>query len=394
MSFVNTTARIGQGLLLLTLFLCLSSAQCWAKQHHDKCKTSPNEYAYISHSGKIGFRGIDDRESDQFSDGVVAVRRATEHGNRLTTYINKNGKIVAQGFKHGLRFSEGLAAVGEFGNMRFIDKSGKVAFSQTFQDALYFREGLAPVMVNNGFGFIDRNGSIVIAPFFENTTGFSEGLAAVESQGQIGFISKTGEWRIKPRFTYVDGFSGGLALVRDSDREFFIDHEGRKVVDVDEDQRKRPFCYWHVSETGLKAGPRFSLGFNERTFANTFSFSEEGLSPMSKDMKYGYIDKSGKFVVPPKFNQAYPFVEGLARVCVDKKYGFIDKTGMFAVEPKFLGCEDFSEGTAAVAIGHNKWGYVDKQGKFVIKPKYMRAGSFHDGRAKVQLSGYYDDRIK
>ncbi|ECL3693363.1 WG repeat-containing protein, partial [Campylobacter coli] len=51
--------------------------------------------------------------------------------------------------------------------------------------------------------------------------------------------------------------------------------------------------------------------------------------------KWGFIDKSGKFIVKPKFDEAWDFSEGLAAVGLNGKWGFIDKNGEFAIEPIF-----------------------------------------------------------
>ncbi len=390
---VIAKAPIRKLTFLIALTFFTSSESCLAKHVNDKCKYPPNEYVYIDRGGKIVFRAPVDTECSDFSDAMASIRIKTKHDRRATFYIDQHGKKTNQSFDAGMPFAEGLAPVGVPGKISFINKTGELAFTPNFESALGFREGLAPVMVIDGFGFIDHSGKIVIAPFFEKVSGFSEGLAAVESQGAIGFINKSGEWQIKPRFLYVDGFSDGLALVRNKESEFFIDHDGRTVITLEGEQRERPFCDWRVSETGLAIGAKICRGFYSSTYASTFTFSA-GLSPMCKDKKYGYINKSGEFVVPPKFNSAYPFVEGVARVRFDNKYGFIDKSGKFVIEPKFSMAEDFSEGAAAVAIGHNKWGYIDRSGEFIVQPKYMFAGPFHDDRAKVLLVGYYDDHIK
>lgn len=393
MFFETTNRRVSKLVLAGTLILSVFSEAGWAKHTCSNGKIANDKYAYINKRGQIVFRISSEAESENFSDGLLKVKRETKNDEPDSSYIDTEGKLVADGFVRGGKFSEGFAEIGKYGKIGFIDKTGRVAIPQIFSDALCFREGLAPVMMNKGFGFIDRTGKIVIDPFFENATGFSEGLAAVQSQGKIGFIDKAGKWRIKPQFDYVDGFSDKLALVRDVQDEFYIDQDGRKVITVSEESKKRPFEPWGVSGTGLSTGKSIFQGFSYRTYCSPCTF-KEGLSPMYKDRKYGYINKSGEFVIPPKFQMAYPFVEGLANVCIDNKYGFIDKSGRFVVKPKFRKAEDFSEGVAAVAIAHNKWGFIDAAGKFAVKPKYMIVGPFHDGRARVQLNGFYDDQIR
>ena len=66
--------------------------------------------------------------------------------------------------------------------------------------------------------------------------------------------------------------------------------------------------------------------------------------------KWGFIDKTGRFVLNAQFRWAGRFSEGLAPVKVGDKYGYIDKTGTIAIPPRFSKAESFSEGLAAVGI--------------------------------------------
>ena len=55
----------------------------------------------------------------------------------------------------------------------------------------------------------------------------------------------------------------------------------------------------------------------------------EGLAVVKKSDKYGYIDKTGREVIPCQYDYAEQFYEGRAKVLVMKPFDifYIDKTG-------------------------------------------------------------------
>ena len=97
----------------------------------------------------------------------------------------------------------------------------------------------------------------------------------------------------------------------------------------------------------------------------------EGLAYVHLDDKWGFIDKSGKEVIPCRYDGAYNFCEGLAKVELDGKYGFIDKSGKEVIPCKYdniLYHEPgyFSEGLAEVRLDDSHWAWIDKKGKEVV----------------------------
>lgn len=56
--------------------------------------------------------------------------------------------------------------------------------------------------------------------------------------------------------------------------------------------------------------------------------AQTDLIPYRKGNKWGFIDKTGKIVIPCKYNTAYPFDKGIAWVRLnDAKRGYISKNG-------------------------------------------------------------------
>jgi len=52
------------------------------------------------------------------------------------------------------------------------------------------------------------------------------------------------------------------------------------------------------------------------------------------DRACGHIDRTGSIVLAYQFDMAHPFHDGLARVRVGGKDGSIDRTGRFVVPPR------------------------------------------------------------
>ena len=67
---------------------------------------------------------------------------------------------------------------------------------------------------------------------------------------------------------------------------------------------------------------------------------------------FAYIDSSGRQITPFKFRDVTPFSEGMAAVSEGDRgpYGFIDKTGKYLIKPIYDYAKPFKEGKAQVGI--------------------------------------------
>jgi len=149
-------------------------------------------------------------------------------------------------------------------------------------------------------------------------------------------------------------------------------------------------------------------------FVDAFSFSEGLAGVVNNAYKVGYIDKTGKVIIPPKYEPALageggesfevsPFKEGLASVAILKKnsyggedsfWGFIDKNDKTIIPFKYAATGNFGNGIAPVAVMNDSdsgyvWEYIDKTGKTAFKANYDYAGSFSDGVAVVSKNEKY-----
>jgi hypothetical protein len=81
------------------------------------------------------------------------------------------------------------------------------------------------------------------------------------------------------------------------------------------------------------------------------------------------------------------FYEGFATVELNDKWGLIDRSGKEIIPVKYQGAIfGFIEGMASVQL-NNKWGFVDNTGKEVITPQYDEVHDFENGKTLVKKDG-------
>jgi hypothetical protein len=86
---------------------------------------------------------------------------------------------------------------------------------------------------------------------------------------------------------------------------------------------------------------------------------------VEKDHKWAVIDRTGKEVIPAKFDWIGIFSNGHAPFSIDKKYGIMDSTGKVFVQPTYDNLE-LSGSKFAIAIQNKKWGVLTVTGKTII----------------------------
>lgn len=327
--------------------------------------------AWTSNNEKIGFINLDGEaiipiefdNARSFSEGVVAVNKGATEKNYRTT-----------GGKWG-----------------FMDKEGKQIIDLKYENATIFKDGLAPVKLNGKYGFINKKGKVIIDFQYDDAHPFYEELAAIKIGKKWGFINKKGKIQIAPQFGRVQDFDHGFSVV------FHIVNEYLNLEDEFE----------YVEEEGV----------------------------------FGLIDPKGVLVLDTIYDYINPFKNDFARIALNGKEGFIDLTGKIVIPIQFDNTGDFSEGLAVVAnwmmwksyydFGYSKkqidsleqevnqlyntiglygfekydypvfrefekaqmqkpsekliYGYINKKGEIVINFQFENAETFNNGLAQVRF---------
>ena len=231
-----------------------------------------------------------------------------------------------------------------------------------------------------------KNISFVIPPTYDTVQSFSEGLAAVKINHKWGFIDKTGKVAIEPQFNpwqaqFNSYYSDGLVAVNfNNGKDDKTNTDGNDVTNL----------LWGFADKkgNLVIPPKFIGDLTSPPF-----FKEGLASVMASSMypnnqylmgvgaKYGYIDKTGEFVIKPIYEKALFFENGLAIVGLNGKEGFINKKGEVVIPLIYDSVNRFSDGVSIVSID-KKYFYIDVRGNKVTDKTFEFLSPFSEGLAK------------
>jgi hypothetical protein len=152
-----------------------------------------------------------------------------------------------------------------------------------------------------------QNASWLVYPVYDSITPFHEGIAAIEINGKWGYINEQGELIASPEYDVVYDFSNNIGVVTSYDNTITL----------------------LIDSKGIKIKPASNLKIDKR-----FPLFSDGLLLVSNGNKWGYINKSGKVAINPKYYFAKPFSDGLAGVLFDDSgWYYIYPNGQTAIPP-------------------------------------------------------------
>jgi hypothetical protein len=234
----------------------------------------------------------------------------------------------------------------------------------------------------------------IAPPLWSIQTPDADPLYRIVQKGKVGYIDNQGRIVVAPALgEWVTGeFHNGLLVTGVADGPY-IDATGKKLLTTGFHRN------WDFSE-GLAVAMRNAT-----------------------DKKWGYIDTSGNFAIPPQFDTSlddyvWSFSGGFAKIKVKGLYGFIDRTGKFAIPPTLLSADEFSDGMVRVVLegpcfvpgaggcdigevvppngGKNRalpptcrFTFVDKSGRPTSAARFDEAGSFSEGLAPVKVGSLW-----
>ncbi len=207
----------------------------------------------------------------------------------------------------------------------------------------------------------------------------------LNGQYAYGFRNMKTGFMVPIKYQKVYPFNEGLSLAKLGNKWGFIDSLGTEKI---------PFKYDKVVPEEEKK----AKNYNEENYIDyRYDGFSEGLAVLHRDTLYGFIDKTGKEIIPFIYQYAYGFKNGLAWVKKNGKWGMVNKNGIesmpceYDMAPtikgkEFIALESVNEKLIR-AIKDKKAGFCNTQGKVAISFRFDYAARFANGLAPVKENG-------
>jgi hypothetical protein len=256
----------------------------------------------------------------------------------------------------------------------YVDQSGAVVLAYPNVSSGPFACGLAPVGIRSenastrAYGYMNPAGKLIIPPLYDHAQPFDpNGRAIVTRNNLSAYIDTQGNlltpFKYNTLYPYEHGVSKAVIHqpANAPSKVEYLDLQGHPLPNHKPAPEQEYQAPRHKLSEGLK--PAY-----ERP-------------PGQSQALWGYQDQRGQWVIQPQFLDAFSFSEGLAVVALPcdppsnykphnkeepstwASFGYIDKTGKIIIPPRFSSAADFKHGIARVQSNSYHQALIDNTGK-------------------------------
>lgn len=287
--------------------------------------------------------------------------------------INREGKEIT---KPSFTFIEQIGSTPVFsfrkdGATGLLSAEGKIIVAAKYvklkdlgSNRIGFLEGMR-------WGVMDTLGVVLSRAVFDKIGVYTEGLCPVALGSYWGYIGENGQYRIKPVFRSAAAFGDGLAYVVTADsKSGFIDTLGNMKFDVSGNAGTVPF---HENKTAIRwknlysgydytVYTRYGHKLARNSFTQVLPFYH-GAAPVKAEGRWGLINFTGRYIVPPYYSDMSSFSSGIAIVQTSATFGLHRLDGKQVLAPEYDAIRN--AGTLIRIQKDNRVGYLSRSGKMV-----------------------------
>ena len=236
------------------------------------------------------------------------------------------------------------------------------------------------------WGYIDQSGVFEIQPSYSSVKEFNDKGIAIAATGnydydicKVYFINRSGQVVSGPFSSYIPDFNNGVAILNSADGgSIVVNDSGKFLFNTKFRVLEYSEGLFSFSDGNLHYGYMDISGkiIVPAKYLSAESFSGGKAIVETNPGKYSVIDKTGKVLEVLKFYNKYNSSDGMTSYYDEKAelYGYKTTQGIIAIQPEFYAADLFIDGYAVVSVesehSFNTYGVIDKKGRYVIKPEY------------------------
>ncbi|UJP63289.1 WG repeat-containing protein [Mongoliitalea daihaiensis] len=229
---------------------------------------------------------------------------------------------------------------------------------------------------------------------FEKITQVNENFLFVQQPTGYGLVNREGDYVLEPVIDRLDhlegdyffGFDGNqYMLIKGREGKADIRYTSYHKITVENDvileyihgKLRRVMNYDGIllDQVGMEA---------------VSSVGEKHYNVRLRDAKIGLLGPKGWEVNPmSQVDKILPGSEGLYPAYKGGKIGFVDKQGRWVIPPSYEQVGKFSQGKAAVST-RGSWAFINTQGNPLTEFKFEQSQGFVQGVAVVQYQGLFN----
>ncbi len=281
-------------------------------------------------------------------DGMLRLYRMDDY-----TPVNNTSCEKLSLLRESREEEKALLGVYTTGAWGICDSEGNEIVEPLYDDIGHFQGDYADFTLNGKMGVLRYDGEVVVKPEWEDLIVY-EDCASVCKQGRWGMITDldNSELGIELAYDFVGAYGKGDYAVFERNNKFgLLDRAGNEIIPPRYDdmiyqsdrlatgyylvQGNRPSSYGIVHDGKIVLTDNHQLVLSPLNGAA--AEEEPYLLACNPREQWGYLDKTGKFVIDTKFDRADEFIAGrdVAFVSLDGEICLIDRDGRPVLETVF-----------------------------------------------------------
>ncbi len=217
--------------------------------------------------------------------------------------------------------------------MRLLLCSLAFCYALTSYSQAYF-----PVKIQNRWGLIDSEGHLVVEPRYEAIGSFKQfGYAVMQRGGRVGLMNQNGEEVVSPAYDDLKVLDSVLVAVLEDRQWKVIDLDGNTILD--------------------------------RGYERVVVWEEGGYLSYRRAGKWGLVDKSGREIAPPVYEDIRPEKGDCFRIIKEHLLGVIRADGQILLPPEAEAIDVLND-SLILFQKDRKWGGIDQKGRLLFEPEF------------------------